>query len=353
MTMLSNTKNQLLIVLTALVLLFASCSGKDKNKTGAGAAKEPEKIKIMILESKKIANNFEFTSSLLPFEEIYLSPATPGRIDKIDAEVGNRFSKGDLLVVMDQTQLHQARTQLRSLELDMLRFDTLIKTNSIPRQQYDQLKTQVEISRTNVQFLEENSRLSAPFSGIVSGKYYQNGEMFSGAPNTQAGKAAVLTLVQINPLKAIVNITEKYYPIIKNGMDVQLVSDIYPDKPVSAKVLRVYPTIDQLSRTFQVELVVPNSNEELRPGMFCRTSFTSGEIDALIVPSMAVLKLQGSNERFVFLEKEGKAVRVKVEIGRRFDDKVELLSKDIKMGDKLVVSGQSRLVDGTPVSVVK
>jgi RND family efflux transporter MFP subunit len=353
MKMLPKTENRLLIVLTGALLLLASCSGTDKKETDDGTLKEPEKVKIMILESQKIANNFEFTSSLLPFEEVYLSPATPGRIDKIDAEVGSRFSKGDLLVVMDQTQLHQARTQLKSLEMDMLRFDTLIKTNSIPRQQYDQLKTQVEISRTNVQFLEENSRLRAPFSGIVSGKYYQNGEMFSGAPNTQAGKAAVLTLVQINPLKAIVNVTERYYPIIKNGMDVQLVSDIYPDKPVDAKVLRVYPTIDQVSRTFQVELAVPNSKEELRPGMFCRSSFAAGEIDALIVPSMAVLKLQGSNERFVFIEKDGKAVRVKAEIGRRFDDKVELLSKDIKMGDKLIVSGQSRLVDGTPVKVVQ
>lgn len=341
------------IIMAACIILTASCSQKQAGNGEAAENKEPENVKTMVIQSQKIANTFEFTSTLLPNEEVYLAPASPGRIDKIDVEVGSRFAKGDLLVIMDQTQLQQAKIQLRNLEGDMLRFDTLIKTNSIPRQQYDQLKTQYDLTKNNVQFLEENSRLRAPFSGIVSGKYYQNGEMFSGAPNTQAGKAAVISLVQINPLKAMVNITERFYPIIKAGMEVNIVNDIYPDKPISAKVLRIYPTIDPVSRTFPVELTVPNSNENLRPGMFCRASFHAGEIDAFVIPSLAVLKLQGSNERYIFLEKNGKAVRVKVELGRRYDDKVELISNDIKEGDKIIVSGQARLVDGVDVKVIQ
>ncbi len=337
---------------SATLMLFSSCSGKKKEEATV-EKKETEKVSVMTIESKTIENTLTYTSTLLASEEVYFAPATPGRIDKIYVEVGSRFKEGDLLFEMDQTQLHQARIQLKNLEVDMARFDTLIKSNSIPKQQYDQFRTQYEVAKTNVQFLEQNSRLKAPFNGIVSGKYYENGEMFSGAPNTQAGKAAVLTIVQISPLKAVVNISERYYPSIKTGMEVQIVTDVFPDKPVKGRVLRVFPTIDQLSRTFQVEITVQNFGEQFRPGMFCRASFYLGTVDAIIVPAISVLKVQGSNERYVFLEQNGKAKRVSVYIGRRFDDQVEILSNDIKAGDKLIINGQNRLVEGSDVIVVK
>ena len=351
MKTLKSYKRTTVIALATLTITFAACSG-NKKQDATTEKKEAEKVRVMTIESKTIDNTLEFTSTLIANEEVYFAPATPGRIEKIYVEVGSRFRQGDLLFVMDQTQLHQARIQLKNLEVDMARFDTLIKSNSIPKQQYDQFKTQYEIAKTNVQFLEENSRLKAPFSGIVSGKYYQNGEMFSGAPNTQVGKAAVVSIVQINPLKAIVNISERYFPLIKTGMEATIITDVFPEKPVQGKVLRVYPTIDQISRTFQVEITVPNPKEELRPGMFCRATFYAGKVDALIVPGNAVLKVQGSNERYVFIEKEGKAVRYDVEIGRRFDDQVEIMINGVQPGDKLIISGQARLVDGVDVVVV-
>lgn len=338
-------------LLAVVFVLIASCSGT-KNDKATVEEKEAERVQVVTVENTSIDNTIEFTSTLVANEEVYFAPATPGRIEKIFVEVGSRFRQGDLLFVMDQTQLHQARIQLKNLEVDMARFDTLIKSNSIPKQQYDQFKTQYDIAKTNVQFLEENSRLKAPFSGIVSGRYYENGEMFSGAPNTQAGKAAVLSIVQIQPLKAVVNISERYYPLIRQAMDVDIVTDVFPDKPVKGKVLRVYPTIDQMTRTFQVEITVPNQGEILRPGMFCRASFYLGQVETFLVPATSILKVQGSNERYVFLEKNGKAKRMNVELGRRFDELVEIIPNGIKPGDKLIVKGQNRLVDGSDVIIV-
>jgi membrane fusion protein, multidrug efflux system len=334
----------------AVLFFFSSCSGK-KNDEATVEKKEAEMVEIHIIEKKTIDNTLEFTSTLVANEEVYFAPAAPGRIDKIFVEVGSRFKEGDLLFEMDQTQLHQARIQLKNLEVDMARFDTLIKSNSIPKQQYDQFKTQYEIAKNNVQFLEQNSRMRAPFSGIVSGRYYENGEMFSGAPNTQAGKAAVITIVQINPLKAVVNISERYYPFIRPAMEVDIVTDVFPDKPVKGRVLRIFPTIDQMSRTFQVEITVPNQGEVMRPGMFCRANFHLGQVDAFLIPSTSILKVQGSNERYVFLEKNGKAKRMSIELGRRFDNLVEIIPNGIKPGDKLIVKGQNRLVDGSDVIV--
>src|SRR4030043_894849 len=166
-----------------------------------------------------------------------------------------------------------------------------------------------------------------------------------------AGKAAILSLVQINPVKALVNISENYYPLLKTGMNATVTSDLYPDKSIIGQVMRVYPTIDPATRTFTIEIKIENRQELLRPGMFCRVILNLGEETALVVPAIAVLKTQGSNERYVFLEENGIARRGVGRIGNRVDDKLELISGEIKEGTNLIISGQARLVNGDQVKI--
>ena len=276
-----------------------------------------------------------------------------GRIEAIYAEVGDRITKGTALVQMDRTQLHQAEIQLKTVETDFKRLDTLAKVGSIAQQQYDQLKAQYEVAKSNVDFLRENTRLLAPFSGVISGRYFEAGELYSGAPNTQAGKAAVLSLVQIDRLKAMVALSEKYFPLVRNGMEVAVLTDIYKDKAYTGRVYRIHPTIDPMNRTFNVEIQIDNREGLLRPGMFCRVTFDLDKEEAILLPSMAILKMQGSNERYLFVERSGIAERIGVTIGKRYDDDVEVFSDELKTGDRVIVSGQSRLVDGVAVEVVQ
>jgi membrane fusion protein (multidrug efflux system) len=351
-----------IVSLFTLFLIIASgCQTKDKGRATYDPANQAgrdstsskvETVKILQVEKQKIARTIEYSSSIIAFEEVHLASGSPGKVDEITVEIGDRVTKGQILVRMDQTQLQQALVNLKNTETDFLRLDTLNKVGSISKQQYDQMKARYDIAKSNVEFLQKNTILRAPFNGVVSGKYYENGELYSGAPNTQAGKAAILSIVQIDPVKAIVNISENYYPLLKIGMDARVTTDMYPDKVVIGKVMRVYPTIDPGSRTFSVEIKIDNHQELLRPGMFCRISLDLGEVMALVVPAVAVLKVQGSNERYVFLEKDGTAHRITVLIGTRYDDKLEVISKDIKEGSKLIVSGQARLVDGDQVKIV-
>jgi RND family efflux transporter MFP subunit len=266
-------------------------------------------------------------------------------------EVGDRVAKGDILAIMDQTQLHQAQIQLKNAETDFNRFDTLQKVGGIARQQYDQIKAAYDIAKSNVQFLSENTRLRAPFSGVVSGKYFENGELYSGAPNA-TGKAAIVSLVQLNPLKVMVSVSEQYFPQIKKGMEAIILCDIYPGKIFTGKVFRIYPTIDASTRTFMVEVETPNRDELLRPGMFTRVSFELDKVEALLVPALSILKVQGSDERYLFIVENGKAKRISIKPGQRIDDDVEVISNQLKTGDQIVIFGQTRLMDGTPVTVI-
>lgn len=336
-------------------MLLYSCSSKGDSKSDAAEASESsvEAVRVLTIASGDIARSITYTAHLQAFREVHLASASPGRINRILVNAGNRVSEGQVLVEMDQTQLQQAQLQLKSLEVDYRRLDTLRKVGSVSQQQYDQLLTQYELAQNNVAFLKENTRLLAPFSGTVSGKYFENGEMYSGAPNTAAGKAAILSLVQTSRLKAIVNVAETYYPNIKPGMSVSITSDMYPGEVFPGTVSTIYPTIDPATRSFKIEVAVPNANERLRPGMFARASMELEQLRAFVVPSLAILKLQGSNERYVFLEENGTARRVAVEIGDRYDDMVELVSDEINEGDNLIIAGQSRLLDGMQVNVIR
>ena len=108
------------------------------------------------------------------------------------------------------------------------------------------------------------------------------------------------------------NLSEQYFLSVKKGTPVELKSNIFPDRTFNGMVNIVYPTIDPASRTFTVEVKIPNKDEALRPGMYGTINFFIGETETVVVPALAVLKLQGANNRYVFLNKEGKAKRVDV-----------------------------------------
>jgi membrane fusion protein, multidrug efflux system len=339
-------------------LLVAACSSKGKN--GASASADPATetnravipVKTMVLAKTKIARTIDYTATILPFEEVNMAPSTPGRIDKIYVEVGDRVNKGDNLFLMDRTQLYQLELQLSNLQKDLDRIDTLLKSGSAKQQQYDQMKMQYDVLKTNVDFMKENTMMKSPFYGVVTGKYFENGEMYSGAPTTQSGRSAVVTVMQVNPLKINVNISEQYYPLIKIGMKAEVTADVYRGDKFTGTVFRIAPTVNAASRSFITELELPNRGDVLKPGMFVRVSMDLGEVETFVVPANTVLIQEGTNIRFVFLEKNNIAERVEVTLGKRFDDKVELLTSDIKEGDKLISEGQARLINGDKIELV-
>jgi RND family efflux transporter MFP subunit len=297
-----------------------------------------------------IARTIDYTSTIMAYEEVNLAPSTPGRVDEIYVEVGDRVQKGQKLFLMDRTQYYANKIQLANLEKDLARLDTLLKVGSVKEQLYDQTKAQYEVMKTNVVFMEENTQLEAPFTGIITGRYLENGELYSGAPG-MSGKAAVVTLMQINPVKIIVSITEQYFPLIRNGMKVRIASDIYPDRSFEGTIFRVHPTIDPMSRSFSAEVRIANSSELLRPGMFARSFIDMGEEKAIVVPANAVLMQEGTNERYIFVLENGIAVRKTVILGQRFDDRFEIAGGTLKEGESLITEGQARLNNGQKVEI--
>ena len=336
-------------LLLALTLCSLTACGGDKSSNEATTTKkEAEKVKVMTLQSERIAKNIELSSTLEGYETMNISPSITGHIEHIYVEVGSRVSKGAMLVRMDQTQLNTTRINLNSTKTELDRVTALKASGSVSQQVYDQTKAGYDQLVETERFQNENTFVKAQFAGVISAKNFEDGEMYTGTP--------ILTLTQINRLKAIVNIPESYFPLVRQGMKMEVRSEIYPDKVFPATIEIVYPTIDAATHTFQAKLNIPNASEKIRPGMYVKTTLALGEMDAIVVPYQAVLKLTGSNDRYVFTNHDGTAHRVAVTLGQRFDDRIEIIPVtpgDIKEGDELVITGQARLVDNCKLEIIK
>ena len=128
---------------------------------------------------------------------------------------------------------------------------------------------------------------------------------------------------------------------------------LYDGEVFTGTVFRKAPTINSVTRSFISEIELPNRNDHLKPGMFVRVSMDLGEVETFVVPAATVLVQEGTNIRYVFIEDQSVAKRVEVLIGKRFDDKLEVVSGSLKDGVNLITEGQSKLIDNDKVEVVK
>ena len=329
----------------AIITAVALLSGCGANTEDA-SEERVEQVRTTPLAYQEVSRQIELSTTLQGYEEMNISPSLTGIIEKIYVEVGDRVRKGDTLVRMDQNQLNTTRLAYANLQIEMNRVRMLLESEAISQQTYDQTKLSFDQTAESLRFLEENTFVLAQYDGVISAKSYEDGELYAGAQ-------PILRLTQINELKAYVNVPETYFPLVKKGMKVNVYSDIYPDKVFPATIEIVYPTIDPASHTFTLKLRIPNSSELIRPGMYVSTVLDLGRTEALVVPYQAVLRLIGSNNRYVFVDEGGVAKRVFVEIGERHDQTIEISSDSLKVGDPIVTTGQAKLVDGVKLNVVQ
>jgi len=329
--------------ISAIMIIFLySCGGGTSEQT-ATLQDSLVLVKVQTVSTQPVEQLSELTGNIEAKMVNFIAPTIPGRIDDILVEVGSRVRKGQLLVKMDRTNLVQAQLQLVNAERELGRVSELFKSGSATQQQYDQLTSQVDVLRETIRNLAENTELHSPIDGIVTARSFDPKNIFVGAQ-------PILIVMQIVPVKVMVNISEIYFPQVKQGMDVRVRLDVYPDQHFTGKINIIYPTIDQLSRTFRVEVTIANSDMAIRPGMFARVELNFGTIENVVVPDLAIIKQPGTNSRYVFTVEDGLAQRRELQLGRLIGNQYEVIS-GIEAGAQVVIAGQSRLLDKTPVRV--
>lgn len=335
-------KKSVIGILAALVTL-SGCGPEVKQQE---QEKKPP-VKVATAAAQSIEQQADFTGNIEPFLLNNISPSLGLRIDKIHVDVGDRVSKGQLLVEMDKRQYLQAAVQLSNIQTDYLRTEKLYQEGGVSKQQLDQLETQLTVSKHATENLRENADLESPINGIITERSYDPGDVYS----VQSGK--ILTVMQLDRVKIHVNVSELYFPLVKVGMPVDIKLDVYPSESFQGKVSLVYPALDAATRTFTIEITIPNTGGKLRPGMFSRVTLNLGQANHVMVPDIAVQKQIGTNERYVFVvDANNKVARRTVTVGRVIGNDYEILS-GINDADVVVIAGAQKLLDGTEVEITK
>lgn len=334
------------IFILAIATAFSSCNQKKTEEKKV--ENEIPVVKTMMIQKKNMERTITYSANIMAYEENHLAPAAAGRVDKILVDVGDVVTKGQTLVLLDRTNYNQTKIQFEKLKLDLMRMDSLYKVGGVSKQQYEQIKMQYDVTKNTLDFLEENTTLKSPINGIITGKYLNDGELFAIIPVPSIGKPAIISIMNLSSVKLLVAIPEAYFPLVKKGMESTITLEIYPNKVFKGKIDKIYPTIDNMTKTFTVEIVIPNPNQLLRPGMYAKAELNLGKVDALLVPAYAVLKQTGSNERFVFTYNNGTAKRKVVQIGAIIDDMLEIVN-GLQENDELIYQGHTSLLEGMQV----
>jgi len=325
----------------AVVVGLASCQSSTKSTT---ATTETQNVKVQPVIEKAVEMSNEVTATVQPDAKNSIAPAAPGRIRSILVEVGQYVTKGQKLVQMDVANLSNMETQIENQKRVYKRVQELFNVGGASQQDLESAKTQLDVAQTSLKNMSENTYLLSPISGVVTARNYDNGDVYSG-------QNPVLTVMNINPVKVLVNVSESNYSQVKIGLPIDVKFDVLNGQIFKGHVNLIYPTIDERSRTFGVEIKLSNSNNKIRPGMFARVTLNFGKVNRLLVSDKAVVKQPGSGAKFVFVYADGKVQYKQVEVGRRIESSYEILS-GITAGEQVVVAGQSKLTDGALAKVI-
>ncbi|MCX8104630.1 MAG: efflux RND transporter periplasmic adaptor subunit [Ignavibacterium album] len=342
-----NRIKSLLLILLSVVIL-TSCGKKETNNQNNEEKIIP--VEVTLVKKSMIDREIELVGNLLAWKEANLAAQTTARVQKIYVDAGSRVKEGDLLFEMDDTQLAQAKIQYQVAKDNYERLKPLYETGSISQSQFDQVKAAYETSEKTYQLLLSNTQFRAPFSGVVTAKRLNEGEVFLLAPGG-VGAPTIVSLMQINPLKLLLNVSENNLKDVKLNQTVEIKSDIFPNELFKGTISRINAAINPASRTFEVEVKIPNANEKLKPGMYVRAKILTGKTEGIIVNRSAALKQLGSTAYYGFVVNNNNvAKRVELTIGKEFDSMVEITS-GLNEGDYLVTKGQGLLKDGSKVEI--
>ncbi len=341
---------ELKLLICLLAVGLSACT-QDKS-FGAKGLSELDKLKpSVILDQVKrgtIAERHVYTGFLYPWKKADLAPSMPGKISKILVKEGELVSKGQLLVEMDNTQLINLQAQFDLAKSNYDRIKTLHESGAISAAKFEQAKAAYIQAKRGLKSVSENTKLTAPFRGVISAIAREEGEIYSLGMRLPGGINGLIQVIDRTSIKVDVQVSENIISKIKTGTAVQLTVKPIKDRVFQGKVYFVNPSADNLSRTFKISVKIDNRTGELYPGFY-------GQVALILDEKPNVIQISNSaiiDDKYVFVFNDGRVHKKEVKVGIKDLENMEILY-GLTEQDRVVVSGNSLLIDGTEVSVEK
>jgi membrane fusion protein (multidrug efflux system) len=336
-----------LLIVTIIITLIGCGSKKEAQKE-----EEIKSVTVQKVERKVVKNNLLFTGTAYPWEETALAAQMASRVRKIYVKEGDYVKQGQLLVQMDDQQLTQIEMQFNDAKRDFERAEKLKIEGAISEQQYEKFKLAYETLKTNYEKILENTQLRAPFSGVITAKYLNDGELFLMAPAGGRSVPAILHLMNVSELKIKISINELDAYKIKVGQKAIITSDFLPGEVFSGYVTRISPVVDPVSKKVELEIRVPNRGNKIKAYSFVRVEIDLGETQDLLIPTSAILTDPMTQKNYVYVYQNGKAKKKFVVKGKEVNDE-SVIRSGLNEGEEIIVEGQSNLIDGERVKIYR
>ncbi len=333
----------------------AAAGGPGGGGGGGGGGGKPA-VEVAKVEQAKLVDEAQATGSLRSRQNIMVRPEVSGRITQVNFRDGQKVSRGQLLIQLDdqlaQAQVKQAEAELSIAQVNFNRNKELVEQNFISRRTVDESGASLEVAQAKLALAKATAdrlKILAPFDGTVGIRSINLGDYLKDG-------ADVVNLEDMDAVYVDYRLPERYQTQLKPGLRAQVEIDALPGRKFSAVVQAIDPLIDANGRSLGVRACIDNRRMQLRPGMFARVATTFGTREqARVVPEEAIVP-QGPR-LFVIRLVDGPeglvSQRVEVKVGMRSPGKVELLD-GVAVGDTVVVAGQQRLQrDGTAVRVIE
>lgn len=348
-------------------MLFTVCcllsfSGCKKKETKAPAEKVIN-VQVQPAEKRSLKPFVEAIGTLNPYEEVIISAEVDGILKDVKVDEGSVVSRGQVLALIDDIDynldvkradaaLRQAEATLSNTKIEYQRKEALFKEQLVTQQQFDDVSTRLSLAEAEVERAKaslslareklKKTKMHSPLAGIVKEKKVSPGDYVKNGTN-------LFVIIQTNPIKLNFTVTEKDVGKLKKGQDVLFKVDAFPDREFKGKLNIIYPSLEEKTRTLQVESLVPNPNGILKPGLFAHVIlYTGAKKDAILVPITSLL-YEGEKIK-VFVIEGDRAKEIHVKTGQKYGEMMEIV-KGVKEGERVVVTGQQNLSEGVKVNV--
>ncbi|HLG90173.1 MAG TPA: efflux RND transporter periplasmic adaptor subunit [Alphaproteobacteria bacterium] len=350
------------IILLAVIAVFYGYRLFSQHMVTAMMAqpRPPTPITAAVAESRSVPRYLSGIGTLQAVRQVTVAPEVGGRITQVFFEPGATVNAGDPLIQINDApergDLANYQAQARLAAANLARDKALSAQNFQSRQVVDQQQSLLDQAQANIaktEALIAQKLIRAPFSGQLGIRQVNlGGYLNPGGP--------IVTLTDLSSLWINFTLPEQVASQIHVGQPARLHADAYPGRVFEAKVTAIEPQISAQTRTIMVQATMDNADHALMPGMFADVDVVLPEAPNVVtVPETAVdYSLYGDS---VFLVQEAgkddqgkpilKVARTFVKIGERFDGKVAILS-GLKPGDRVAASGQLRLNNETPVTIL-
>ncbi|MBN2244938.1 MAG: efflux RND transporter periplasmic adaptor subunit [Candidatus Aminicenantes bacterium] len=347
-------------------------------------AAAPIAVDLAEIEKSSIQDTGNFTGTIIPRSQFVVAPKVSGRLEKLRVNIGDWVQRGQLLAILDDEeynqQVHQAQADLQVAQANLEESKSSLdvaerELKRVLELHQKGISADSELDAAKGNFAAQEARYKVAMAQVANREaaleaanirlsYTQIkaswdegadkrvvGERFVYEGALLTANAPILSILEINPVLAVIYITDKDYFRVEKGQTAVISSNALPNKPMYGKIERIAPLLQETSRSARIEIKIQNDEGLLKPGMFVNIQIEYKAIaDATVVPMSSIVNRD--NQQGIFLaDIENKVANfVPVKVGISSNEVTEIIDPSSLSG-YVVVLGQHLLANGSPIII--